>query len=86
MAAGNAVLAHDNPYNRWVAADGALYFRDVDDAAARIDELVGDAALRAKLGTAARARHTDEFTWEHVAGQYQRALEELMGGRTHVRI
>ena len=28
MAAGNAVVAHDNPYNRWVAGDGALYFAE----------------------------------------------------------
>ena len=26
MAAGNAVVAHDNEYNRWVARDGARYF------------------------------------------------------------
>ncbi len=26
MAAGNAVIAHDNVYNRWVAGDAALYF------------------------------------------------------------
>ena len=35
MGAGNPVIAHDNPYNRWVAGDAARYFRteaDVDEA------------------------------------------------------
>jgi glycosyltransferase involved in cell wall biosynthesis len=27
MAAGNPIIAHDNPYNRWVAHNSALYFR-----------------------------------------------------------
>ena len=26
MGAGNPVIAHDNPYNRWVAQDCGLYF------------------------------------------------------------
>ena len=31
MAAGNPVIAHDNPYNRWVARDAAVYFSTEDD-------------------------------------------------------
>lgn len=74
MAAGNAVLAHDNPYNRWVAGDGALYFRSAADAADRLDDLIGDEQLRTALADEARKRHAAEFTWEHVAGQYRDAL------------
>lgn len=79
MAAGNAVIAHDNPYNRWVAADGALYFETASDAAERIGRLISDAELRRRLGAASRARHAEEFTWEHVAGQYERLLERYVG-------
>lgn len=78
LAAGNPVVAHDNAYNRWVAGDAALYFRDAGDAAERIDELLGDDALRGRLGQAARARHAQEFTWEHVAGQYERLLATFL--------
>ena len=77
MAAGNAVIAHDNPYNRWVAGDGALYFTTARDAAARIGELLQNAARRAALSSAASARHAEEFTWEHVAGQYETVLQHL---------
>jgi glycosyltransferase involved in cell wall biosynthesis len=74
MAAGNAVLAHDNPYNRWVADAGALYFETAEDASLRIGEIIDDPVLRDRLGAASRKRHAEEFTWEHVAGQYEELL------------
>ena len=77
MAAGNAVIAHDNAYNRWVAQDGALYFRDADEAAEHIDVLLGDPSVRAALSDAARRRHAEEFTWEHVAGQYEELIRSV---------
>lgn len=79
MGAGNPVIAHDNPYNRWVAQSAALYFRTAADVDEAVTRLSTDDDLAAGLGTAARARHAEEFTWEHVAGQYEalllRALE-----------
>lgn len=75
MAAGNAVIAHDNPYNRWVVGDGALYFTGVDDAAEHISTLLGSPDRRRALAAASRARHLTEFTWEHVAGQYEDLLK-----------
>lgn len=86
MAAGNAVIAHDNPYNRWVAGDGALYFTTAHDAAARIGELLQHPARRAALSSAASARHAEEFTWEHVAGQYETVLQTYLGGARVARV
>ncbi|WP_395245672.1 DUF1972 domain-containing protein [Agromyces sp. MMS24-K17] len=77
MAAGNAVLAHDNPYNRWVAGAGARYFDSVETAATQLDEILGSDELRSRLATAARARHEAEFTWEHVAGQYEQLIASV---------
>ncbi len=74
MAAGNAVVAHDNEYNRWVAQDGAVYFTTREEAARRIGEVLGDVAQRARMAAASRLRHASEFTWEHVAGQYETLL------------
>ena len=78
LAAGNPVIAHDNAYNRWVAGGAALYFRDADDASARIGALLDDEELRMRLGRTARARHAEEFTWEHVAGQYEELLSRFL--------
>ena len=81
MAVGNPIIAHDNPYNRWVAQDGALYFADAAEADAQITELLGNSALRASLGAASRKRHAEEFTWEHVAGQYESLLLKAVGSK-----
>ncbi|PZQ87807.1 MAG: glycosyl transferase [Leifsonia xyli] len=90
LAAGNPVIAHDNPYNRWVAGDAALYFRDAAEATERMDALLDDAEQRARLADAARARHAEEFTWEHVAGEYERLLARFLdrvpGGRTEKEV
>jgi glycosyltransferase involved in cell wall biosynthesis len=82
LGAGNPVIAHDNPYNRWVAQDAALWFSTPDDVDAAVDRLVADPALVARLGAAARARHASEFTWEHVAGQYEELLLPYVGATT----
>lgn len=86
MAAGNAVIAHDNPYNRWVVGDGALYFTTAADASARIDELLENSSRRQILASAASARHAEEFTWEHVAGQYETVLQTYLGGARVARV
>ncbi len=49
LGCGNPVLAHDNVYNRWVAADAALYFSDVDDVDRAVDRLCHDPELRRQL-------------------------------------
>ena len=74
LGAGNPVLAHDNPYNRWVAQDAALYVRTAEDVDSALSALLADPGLRTRLGAAARARHASEFTWVHVAGQYEELL------------
>jgi glycosyltransferase involved in cell wall biosynthesis len=74
MAAGNPVIAHDNAYNRWVAGDAALYFQTTEDVSHRIDQILSSPARREQMHRASRHRHASEFTWEHVAGQYEQLL------------
>lgn len=74
MAASNAVIAHDNPYNRWVARDGAMYFDSSVSFADRLSSLLSHDRLRERLRAASRKRYLEEFTWDHVAGQYEQLL------------
>jgi glycosyltransferase involved in cell wall biosynthesis len=74
MAAGNPVIAHDNAYNRWVAQDGAVYFSTEDDVADRLDEILTSPTLLEQMSAASLSRYEAEFTWEHVAGQYEQLL------------
>jgi glycosyltransferase involved in cell wall biosynthesis len=74
LGAGSAVLAHDNPFNRWVAGPGACYFRDEDECASRFDELLAADATLEPMRQASRLRHSEEFTWAQVLPAYEALL------------
>jgi glycosyltransferase involved in cell wall biosynthesis len=76
LGAGNAVLAHDNLYNRWVAGEGGVYFSGEDGCAQQIEALLGDPGKLTQLQAASRARHAAEFTWDKILGDYERLLLE----------
>jgi glycosyltransferase involved in cell wall biosynthesis len=81
MAAGNAVIAHDNVYNRWVAGPRARYFADVEQLAGVLDEVLADGATLRAMGEASRARFHEEFTWEHIGNQYEEVLTQCLERR-----
>lgn len=74
LGAGNAVLAHDNRFNRWVAGEKAAYFEGVDGAAAAFDALLGDEERLGHMRIFSRARHGEHFTWEKILCAYERLL------------
>ncbi|MCA1971267.1 MAG: DUF1972 domain-containing protein [Caenispirillum sp.] len=79
MAAGCAVLAHDNPFNRWVAGDTALYFRNEYDCAVAIERLLHDEAVLAASREGSRRRHVERFEWPPVMEAYERLLLSCCG-------
>jgi glycosyltransferase involved in cell wall biosynthesis len=83
MAAGNAVIAHNNVYNRYVAGVGNRYFDGVEDLAETLDLLLDDRESLAAMGDFSRRRHRDHYTWQQVGDEYERALQlALSNGRT----
>jgi len=78
LGAGNPVIAHDNKYNTWVAGDAGLYFSTPEDVEKRIDQLLNDTELATELSRNARRRFDSEFTWDHVAGQYEALLRKSL--------
>lgn len=77
LGAGCAVLAHDNPFNRWVAGDAMRGFRGVDDCAAALAEMLAPASDLAAMRAAARTRHRDTFLWPVILREYELLLERL---------
>lgn len=77
LGAGNAVIAHDNRFNRWVAGEGATYFKDADSFSKKIDNLLSDSVYVLKLRANSRARFEQEFTWPNVLEKYERLLESF---------
>lgn len=78
LGAGNAVLAHDNPYNRWVAGAGGSYFANEAECAAGIECLLGDAAQLARQQAASRQRHAERFTWARILAEYEELLTQWL--------
>jgi glycosyltransferase involved in cell wall biosynthesis len=77
MGAGNAVLAHDNRFNRWVVREGAKYFHDTASCDQALGQLLADASERERLGRANLARARSAFSWAVVLSQYELMLSAL---------
>lgn len=74
LGAGQAIIAHDNKFNRWVAGESAFYFRSVDDCALIFDQFISRKDLVDRMRVKALERFTELFTWEIVLGQYEKLL------------
>lgn len=77
LGAGSPTLAHDNPFNRWVAGGAARFFSSGRQCADVLDTLLTDGVALARMRDAALARHAEAFTWELVLPQYERLLAEV---------
>lgn len=78
LGAGNAVLAHDNRFNRWVVGEGALYFNGADGFARCMDELQQNPGMLQTLRAAGQQRYREAFTWIDVLRQYETLLAHYL--------
>lgn len=78
LGAGNAVIAHDNRFNRWVAGDGAVYFDGADAFSACMSDLLANPGRLEKMRARSRARWQESFTWPVVLAQYEKLLERFL--------
>jgi glycosyltransferase involved in cell wall biosynthesis len=74
LGAGNAVIAHSNPFNRWVGGEGALYFENEEKCAAILDMLLQNEQILAAMRDGSRQRHLEKFTWNDVLLRYEGLL------------
>ena len=86
LGAGSPILAHDNPFNRWVAGPQALYFGDETELRRGILGLVRAGPRRlAVMGEASRRRHAEAFTWRGIFDAYERVLRRQLAPRRQGR-
>lgn len=74
LGAGNAVIAHDNRFNRWVAGDGAVYFEGAEGFSKTLDALLSNPEQIARLSHCGTERFQKDFTWPHILAQYEALL------------
>lgn len=74
LGAGNAVIMHDNAYNRWVAGEGALPFAAANGVDRAFIGLLAQLETAPSLQTLSRLRHRHAFQWGQGPGQYAKLL------------
>jgi glycosyltransferase involved in cell wall biosynthesis len=78
MGAGNAVLAHDNRFNRWVAGEGAHYFSNAQSFSERLDQLLPFPERLSALQVQGRQRFDAMFAWGDILEQYEGLLQRYL--------
>tara|TARA_R110000823_G_scaffold28418_68_gene82850 strand:- start:2294 stop:3421 length:1128 start_codon:yes stop_codon:yes gene_type:complete len=74
LGAGCAVIAQDNPYNRWVAREGAVYFTGEQDLTHLLDDLLSDDSKVEAMKLFSRECFRTRFTWGMVLQEYEELL------------
>jgi len=74
LAAGNAIIAHDNRFTRWVAGERAKFFKETQDLEKILYFLNQNPAELLEMEEASRQRHRDEFEREKVLLAYEELL------------
>lgn len=79
MGHGNAILAHDVPEHHEVLGDAGEYFArgDSADLSRKLSAVLAAPARIHGLRTAATQRVRERYSWEAVAGTYERYFEEI---------
>lgn len=78
LGSGNFILAHNNRFNRWVAGEAALYFRDKFDLDNHlITPIDSSNPLIEDLKALARIRHQEAFMWNDILSSYEEMLRPL---------
>jgi glycosyltransferase involved in cell wall biosynthesis len=74
LAAGNAIIAHDNRFNRWVAGEGARYFSETQDLEEILYSLEKNPWQLSQMEDASVQRHREAFEREKVLAAYEQLL------------
>lgn len=78
LGAGNAVIAHDNRFNRWVAGPEALYFSGASGFGEALTRALAEPELLPRMRAASYARFAAGLTWPQILDQYERLLSQWL--------
>lgn len=74
LGAGNAVIAHDNRFNRWVAGDEHFYFVDKESCTRAMQSVFADDGGMELARRGAKLRHAQMFRWDKILKAYEDLL------------
>jgi glycosyltransferase involved in cell wall biosynthesis len=74
MSAGLPVLAHNNPFNRWVAGDDAHYFLNEAELDQELDALLYNNEEIKKMSIYSLNRFNKNFRWNKILDKYEKVF------------
>jgi glycosyltransferase involved in cell wall biosynthesis len=74
LMAGNAVIAHDNKFNRWTAGQDQFFFSNTNECEKHFDTLSKSQILVDAAKISAQLRASEAFQWEQVLSKYEETL------------
>ncbi len=78
LGAGNAVMAHDNRFNRWVAGPGASYFDGAESFSKNLSDLLKTPSAWGTMQQASRTQFQTNFTWNKILSEYEQLLNRFV--------
>jgi rhamnosyltransferase len=75
MIARNIIIAHDNPFNREVSSESALYFSDASSLSHAIKSVEQNENGFASLREQAGRRAIDYYSWNRIVSEYDTLLK-----------
>lgn len=79
MGASLPVLAHDNKFNRWVAGEGARFFKNTEECDRQLDSILNENTALSHMRNCSIKRFEREYMWENVLKQYEALLQAWVG-------
>lgn len=74
LGAGCAIIAHDNKFNRWVAGEGQIYFKNEDNLDDIFSGYLNDKEIREKMKKLSEDNFEKRFQWDMILKQYEDLL------------
>jgi glycosyltransferase involved in cell wall biosynthesis len=74
MACSNAIIAHDNPFNKEVSECSALYFSNSSELSHQIERLENDRVTWSALRDSARERVRSKYNWDLMVDEYVKII------------
>jgi len=78
MASGAFIFAHDNPYNKWVLNENAVYFHSADDLKQKLEKLHEPERLGKDMILNNLDRIDKDFQWDSIIRQYEELFIHLV--------
>ena len=77
LGARNAVIAHDNKYNRWTAGADQMFFTDETDCEKHMRTLCESSNANSIAKDKAMLRHQKDFVWDDVLRSYMQLIRSV---------